>query len=38
MEGWTEGRKKGRTDSRVTISLCNFIGEEIIKILRRLAI
>jgi hypothetical protein len=30
-DGWTEGRKDGQTDGSVTISLCNFIGEGIIK-------
>jgi hypothetical protein len=35
MEGWTDGRKEGRTDSGVTISLCNFIGEEIIKVVKK---
>jgi hypothetical protein len=31
MDGRKEGRKEGRTDSSVTISLRNFVGEGIKK-------
>jgi hypothetical protein len=31
-DGRTDGRKEGRTDGSVTISLCNFVSEGIIRL------